>query len=548
MKNRLKVLWLTNIPSPYRVDFFNEFGKYCDLTVLFEKSASAERNKSWQNYKIINFKAVFLKGISVGVAESICPGIIKYLNKKKYDKFFVTNYSDISGILAIAVMKIRRISYIIEGDGAFEGSGDGIKEKLKKWIISDTELCFSTSEEHDKYYKRYGAHNIIRYPFTSVKESELWRVFQVTDQYRSLLQKLMDISEKNVLLFYGNFLCPDLFEKNVKTIGKIVNSISCQTAILLIGKEFYKGYIQWEKNNDNIYLLVNESEYNLAKYYAIANGVVILNKIEGMKNKVGNTIFFSLPVILPANYIKESKWELKNIKNNIVELDVFLDGMNYEKKLHDLKNVNFDKNFLKILEKELCLNTDHCIWNLRNIVRELEKKKLGISEHKLILSVGQFIYRKGYDILIKSAKQIEEKIGIYIVGGTPSAEYLEMAEGISNIHFVGFKTKTELFSYYIAADLFVLPTREDIWGLVINEAMAFMLPIITTNRCIAGLELVSDNGFIVECEDSEAIAQKVNIILENPEEYSINSFKNIQNYTIEKMATKHVDVLLDYKQ
>ena len=32
MKNRLKVLWLTNIPSPYRVDFFNEFGKYCDLT------------------------------------------------------------------------------------------------------------------------------------------------------------------------------------------------------------------------------------------------------------------------------------------------------------------------------------------------------------------------------------------------------------------------------------------------------------------------------------------------------------------------------------
>ena len=38
----MKILWLTNIPSPYRVDFFNELGKYCELTVLFERETSAD--------------------------------------------------------------------------------------------------------------------------------------------------------------------------------------------------------------------------------------------------------------------------------------------------------------------------------------------------------------------------------------------------------------------------------------------------------------------------------------------------------------------------
>ena len=40
-----KVLFIVNIPSPYRVSFFNELGKYCDLTVLFEKRASDDANE-----------------------------------------------------------------------------------------------------------------------------------------------------------------------------------------------------------------------------------------------------------------------------------------------------------------------------------------------------------------------------------------------------------------------------------------------------------------------------------------------------------------------
>ncbi len=117
-------------------------------------------------------------------------------------------------------------------------------------------------------------------------------------------------------------------------------------------------------------------------------------------------------------------------------------------------------------------------------------------------------------------------------------------QNISNIHFVGFKTKTELDDYYRAADIFVLPTREDIWGLVINEAMAYGLPVVTTDRCVAGLELVKDgkNGRIVPAGNVKKLAEALKEALkeENRAAWGKNSWNYIQKFTIEEMAEDHM--------
>ena len=105
----LKILWLTNIPSPYRVDFFNELGKYCKLTVLFERTASSERDESWKQFKTDNFQAIFLKGKNMGVAEAFCPSVTKYLKKGEYDYVVITNFSSLTGIMAIHFMKKQKI-------------------------------------------------------------------------------------------------------------------------------------------------------------------------------------------------------------------------------------------------------------------------------------------------------------------------------------------------------------------------------------------------------------------------------------------------------
>lgn len=173
--------------------------------------------------------------------------------------------------------------------------------------------------------------------------------------------------------------------------------------------------------------------------------------------------------------------------------------------------------------------------------KKLYKQKLNISEEYVILSVGQFIYRKGYDILLHAMKDLTKSAALYIVGGLPNDEYKKICEEdhLEHVHFVDFKTKDELMEYYKAADLFVLPTREDIWGLVINEAMAFSLPVITTCKCNAGIELIDANcGIIInDIENPKSYSDSINDILNGKYNFNDESIlSKIRKYTIEEMA------------
>lgn len=56
----MKVVFIWRGPSPYRVNFFNELGKYCDVTVLFEMRPLdiKDKNQSWFDENYNNFKAI----------------------------------------------------------------------------------------------------------------------------------------------------------------------------------------------------------------------------------------------------------------------------------------------------------------------------------------------------------------------------------------------------------------------------------------------------------------------------------------------------------
>lgn len=179
------------------------------------------------------------------------------------------------------------------------------------------------------------------------------------------------------------------------------------------------------------------------------------------------------------------------------------------------------------------------------------REELGIKEEKVVLSVGQFIYRKGYDIFLKACKGIDKNIGIYIIGGKVTEEYLKLSRklNLKNVHFIDFQNKEELSKYYRASDLFVLPTREDIWGLVINEAMGNGLPVITTNKCVSGIELVTnnENGKIIDSEQYQELNKAMNVILysKDLENMKRKSLEKIKEYTIEKMVEAHLNVFIN---
>lgn len=182
------------------------------------------------------------------------------------------------------------------------------------------------------------------------------------------------------------------------------------------------------------------------------------------------------------------------------------------------------------------------------------KQKLGLTEQKVILSVGRFSYEKGYgkgyDILMRLAEYIDPTVGIYIVGDEPTQEFVNWKneKNLEHIHFVGFKNKNDLAEYYAAADLFIILSRGDVWGLVVNEAMIYSLPIISSNLCIAGTELVADgkNGYVVDLEDFETLKTRFISLIGNDkqlEEFGKCSYMIIGNYTFKQMADCHVNIL-----
>jgi glycosyltransferase involved in cell wall biosynthesis len=188
---------------------------------------------------------------------------------------------------------------------------------------------------------------------------------------------------------------------------------------------------------------------------------------------------------------------------------------------------------------------------LQHVISAGEKQKirqeLEIAEEHMVLAIGQFIHRKGFDVLLKAAQSVSKDVGIYIVGGEATEEYLKLREdlGVTNVHFVGFQKKERLAEFYKAADLFVLPTREDVWGLVINEALAYGLPTITTDRCVAGLELIEDgvNGYVVPVEDEKILAEKISAVLSSDlQQMGEASLRKIRPYTLENMAKTHAEI------
>jgi glycosyltransferase involved in cell wall biosynthesis len=118
----------------------------------------------------------------------------------------------------------------------------------------------------------------------------------------------------------------------------------------------------------------------------------------------------------------------------------------------------------------------------------------------IFLYVGRLIKRKNVDLFIRATRQLDgENIAAVIVGSGEERAALEaLAAGDPRIHFAGSASQSELPFYYALADVLVLPAHAEPWGLVINEAMACGLAVITHWQCGAAADLVTaDNGVLL---------------------------------------------------
>lgn len=189
---------------------------------------------------------------------------------------------------------------------------------------------------------------------------------------------------------------------------------------------------------------------------------------------------------------------------------------------------------------------------LTDTEKEKIKLELGLSTLKCVVTVGQFIHRKGFDVLLEAWKKLDKQYQLVIIGGgSLEGDYKKfiMENNLKNVKLINFIPKNQVLRYLEAANVFALPTREDIWGLVINEALAVGIPVITTDKCIAGMELLNngDCGYIIPVDDVGKMTERIEFILKMDEndrwELGLNGIGKMKLYTIESIVKDHCNVI-----
>lgn len=171
-----------------------------------------------------------------------------------------------------------------------------------------------------------------------------------------------------------------------------------------------------------------------------------------------------------------------------------------------------------------------------------------------MLFVGRITYGKGIDLLFNALPYIRVPYEVYLVGDGSEQEIKKikvLAHKLKiekNIKYRGFKQGKALINEYKNADVFVLPTREDCFGLVLLEALCMLKPIVTSKYADGAYDIVVNkkNGIIVDPYNPEEFGRAIEKILTDRtyEESCVYINKQLRNkFTFESVSKGYMEAI-----
>ena len=169
----------------------------------------------------------------------------------------------------------------------------------------------------------------------------------------------------------------------------------------------------------------------------------------------------------------------------------------------------------------------------------IDNSKFQKKEHNsnfTFLFVGRFIELKNINLILKSFLKLpQEKMQFNLVGEGELFDELSARYNKPNILFLGKQYGDDLVNAYKNADCLILASKSDQWGLVVNEAMASGLPIISSKFVGANYDLIEnkDTGLIFDPEKEDDLTKKMLEMYKDKvqyEQFSNNAYNLMHNY------------------
>lgn len=228
------------------------------------------------------------------------------------------------------------------------------------------------------------------------------------------------------------------------------------------------------------------------------------------------------------------------------------------------QNKEFYKYF-GVLSNEKLIYTPYAVNNtqFRNYYLENKQNKESFliknnlpTNKKIILFTGKFIEKKRpLDLLAAFSLLNAENYALVMVGDGELRNKMENyvnSHGLKQVYFPGFINQSKIIEYYLVADVFVMCSGlGETWGLSVNEAMNFALPVVVSETCGCSYDLVNHgyNGYIFKEGDVDALATYLEKILSSESErenMSRLSLQIIDQYSIEESVKNIMNEIKKY--
>lgn len=298
----MKVLWVFNHPAPYKVDFFNELGKKCELTVLFERSSEGDRNKAFYYEKANGFECHVLKSLKLGKLNNWTREVVRYIKNGHYDIIVMNGYSTLTEMNAIHYLQKKKIPYIFAiNGGLIRHSESFLRRFLKKEYISKAALYLAPDPRSAEYLKFYGADaNRIRlYPYSTVFAKEVLETPLPSSEQLSLRKK-EGLPGTRLYVSVGQFIS----RKNNFSLLSYWKQMPETSTLLLVGhgpeKADYEKFVS-DNNLKNVFLRDYEPHSKILGLFKIADFSIFLTKEDIYGHVVNESLSQGTPVIASTN-------------------------------------------------------------------------------------------------------------------------------------------------------------------------------------------------------------------------------------------------------
>jgi len=168
-----------------------------------------------------------------------------------------------------------------------------------------------------------------------------------------------------------------------------------------------------------------------------------------------------------------------------------------------------------------CVDNDHFRQKAEATDVSALRAELGMdADRPVILYASKLMRRKFPDQLLQAYAQLPEPRPylLYVGDGElrPALEAEVRKQKLHDVRLLGFRNQSELPAFYALADIFVLPSINETWGLVINEAMNAGCAIISTEQVGSAVDLVEHgkNGYVLKAGDMPALTDALNSCLD----------------------------------